>query len=653
MQVIFFTDILMSLQAILAKRERRQWEPAEKSWNDEALQIPWEEVSPPLHERTIFSLKNIFFFSHATQVQGPTLAKLRNPGSSAIIEAPTGSGKTLAFLLPLMERTIRWGEAKALVEERPPLSRRILGVILSPSRILAEQTYVVGKRLAARYPFNVQFALCDGVMETGNSCYEHLKRCSRGIGSFLVTTPHDLNAFLLAMESSIEHDPDNKVYVENTEEKVKDSQTLTELHGVGRKRKRQHNFMEDEGVHFFSAPDFRFLFILDEADLIFRYKEMKNSVIQFVNKYLSQKSFVEGDQQHRFCAQDKKLLMDFFCIGATVSVSHELKVFCKKMCAMAKSTLHTIQVKEEKEFVQQLNNRYIICSSTSFLPYLIHMLNMHSSRKHFVFFNNYHTLLLVKQLFQKVTDGIRPILFVRSIFTLHEEMSENQRLQQYNAFLNYRSSESKPKESAYSTSSSDGLKNSFFQGGNKRCGTPQAGTGAVLLCTDIAAFGLDVRDVDYVYHFEPPSSVKKYVHRVGRVGRMGMKGTSILMLPFDENELTVDKIDENTAASPSFDTVPKGKLSTSKLNSSFFTLGDLSTTQQEYVKKLSKRVPLAEYVLSPAAPISSTLRNIIQSDKQVLKAARSAAMSMCVNSDTDDKYCWFYPRLAINSLLLN
>lgn len=643
----------MSLQAILAKRERRQWEPTEKSWNDEALEIPWEEVYPPLHERTIFSLKNIFFFSHATQVQAPALSKLRDPGTSAILEAPTGSGKTLAFLLPLMERTIRWGEAMTLVEERPPLSRRILGVILSPSRILAEQTYVVGKRLAARYPYNVQFALCDGVMESGASCYEHLKRCSRGIGSFLVTTPHDLNAFIVAMDSSTEYNHGNEAYAEQIDDKEKYNQMPTQLDVVGKKRKRQQHHTEDEEVHFFSAPDFRFLIILDEADLIFHYKDMKECVLQFVNNYLFKKTFVEEHDQHCFSIDKKKLLMDFFCIGATVTVSQELKLFCKKMCSRAKSTLHIVQVKEEKEFVQQLNNRYIVCSSTSFLPYLIHMLNMHSSRKHFVFFNSYLTLLLVKQLFLKIADGSRPILFVRNIFTLHEEMSENQRLEQYNAFLNFRLLESKPKESARSTLSSDGLKNSFFQGGYKRCGTPKAGSGAVLLCTDIAAFGLDVRDVDYVYHFEPPSTVKKYVHRVGRVGRMGMKGTSILMLPFDERESTMDNMDEKRTVSPALNTVPKTKLSTSKLNSSSFTLADLSSKQQKYVKELSKRVPIAEYVLSPAAPISSTLRNIIQSDKQVLRAARSAAMSMCTNSDSDGNDSWFYPRLALNSLLLN
>lgn len=57
------------------------------------------------------------------------------------------------------------------------------------------------------------------------------------------------------------------------------------------------------------------------------------------------------------------------------------------------------------------------------------------------------------------------------------------------------------------------------------------GTGAILLCTDVAAFGLDVRDVDYVYHFEPPFSVQSYIHRIGRVGRMGLRGCSVLLLP--------------------------------------------------------------------------------------------------------------------------
>ncbi|MCA8981022.1 MAG: DEAD/DEAH box helicase [Planctomycetes bacterium] len=57
------------------------------------------------------------------------------------------------------------------------------------------------------------------------------------------------------------------------------------------------------------------------------------------------------------------------------------------------------------------------------------------------------------------------------------------------------------------------------------------GTVSVLVATDVAARGLDVPDVEVVVHYAPPSEGENYVHRAGRTGRAGNKGTSILFAP--------------------------------------------------------------------------------------------------------------------------
>ncbi|CAK9262339.1 unnamed protein product [Sphagnum jensenii] len=51
----------------------------------------------------------------------------------------------------------------------------------------------------------------------------------------------------------------------------------------------------------------------------------------------------------------------------------------------------------------------------------------------------------------------------------------------------------------------------------------------VLVATDVAARGLDVPNVDLVIHFEKPNDAETFVHRTGRTGRAGKKGTAILM----------------------------------------------------------------------------------------------------------------------------
>lgn len=52
----------------------------------------------------------------------------------------------------------------------------------------------------------------------------------------------------------------------------------------------------------------------------------------------------------------------------------------------------------------------------------------------------------------------------------------------------------------------------------------------VLLCTDVAARGLDFPAVTSIVQYDPPGEASEYVHRVGRTARMGRRGDALLML---------------------------------------------------------------------------------------------------------------------------
>ncbi|KAI8136883.1 P-loop containing nucleoside triphosphate hydrolase protein, partial [Fennellomyces sp. T-0311] len=58
----------------------------------------------------------------------------------------------------------------------------------------------------------------------------------------------------------------------------------------------------------------------------------------------------------------------------------------------------------------------------------------------------------------------------------------------------------------------------------------------VLLCTDVAARGLDMPDVDRIIQYDPPTDLKDYVHRVGRTARLGKAGSAALFLLPSEME---------------------------------------------------------------------------------------------------------------------
>jgi len=57
----------------------------------------------------------------------------------------------------------------------------------------------------------------------------------------------------------------------------------------------------------------------------------------------------------------------------------------------------------------------------------------------------------------------------------------------------------------------------------------------ILLCTDVAARGLDIPDVDWIVQFDPPDDPREYIHRVGRTARgEGGKGHALLILRPEE-----------------------------------------------------------------------------------------------------------------------
>ena len=60
---------------------------------------------------------------------------------------------------------------------------------------------------------------------------------------------------------------------------------------------------------------------------------------------------------------------------------------------------------------------------------------------------------------------------------------------------------------------------------------------AYLVCSDVAARGLDIPSVDYVFNFDVPSNAEDYVHRIGRTGRAGRKGTAITLATAEDEKL--------------------------------------------------------------------------------------------------------------------
>ncbi|QDY68403.1 DEAD/DEAH box helicase [Qingshengfaniella alkalisoli] len=62
----------------------------------------------------------------------------------------------------------------------------------------------------------------------------------------------------------------------------------------------------------------------------------------------------------------------------------------------------------------------------------------------------------------------------------------------------------------------------------------RSGDVQILVATDVAARGIDIRDVTHVFNFDLPNVAENYVHRIGRTARAGAEGEAIAFCAPDE-----------------------------------------------------------------------------------------------------------------------
>ncbi len=99
----------------------------------------------------------------------------------------------------------------------------------------------------------------------------------------------------------------------------------------------------------------------------------------------------------------------------------------------------------------------------------------------------------------------------------------------------------------------------------------------ILVATDVAARGLDVKGVTHVFNYHIPFDPQSYVHRIGRTGRAGRSGQAITLVTTDEFR-ELQRIQKDVGADMHLDTLKleSGALSDESIN---FILQKLEETQ--------------------------------------------------------------------------
>ncbi|KAJ3678316.1 hypothetical protein LUZ60_002119 [Juncus effusus] len=70
----------------------------------------------------------------------------------------------------------------------------------------------------------------------------------------------------------------------------------------------------------------------------------------------------------------------------------------------------------------------------------------------------------------------------------------------------------------------------------------KSGSSPIMAATDVAARGLDVKDIKCVINYDFPTNLEDYVHRIGRTGRAGAKGTALTFFTLSNARLARDLI---------------------------------------------------------------------------------------------------------------
>ena len=68
----------------------------------------------------------------------------------------------------------------------------------------------------------------------------------------------------------------------------------------------------------------------------------------------------------------------------------------------------------------------------------------------------------------------------------------------------------------------------------------KSGVVTIVIATSVAARGLDVKQLKVVINYDAPNHMEDYVHRAGRTGRAGNKGTCITFITADQERYSVD-----------------------------------------------------------------------------------------------------------------
>ncbi|XP_078044649.1 ATP-dependent DNA helicase DDX31 [Augochlora pura] len=490
-----------------------------------------------IHPFTISNLEQNMDITEMTIVQQKAIPRILS-GKDILVRSQTGSGKTLAYALPIVE---------FLHKIRPKLNRNsgMKALVVVPTRELALQTYECFLKLIKPFTWIVPGYLaggekrkaekarlrkgCNILVGTPGRLLDHIQRTAAlklgdvkyfvldeadrmfdmgyekdisGIVSALkVSTPNEntdydamkmlrQNTKKVFSEEEIE-DMDQKLDV--SQEVQKEPEPEDDVNEPGNQGRGYHSSSEDDS---------------NEDEPFIKLKKMNQKKVLPKDDDDEKDEGVVDNQSRRQTILLSATLTQ--AVEKLAGLAMEKPVFVDAAQENLRLTGDaTSGINEDLVVPQSVVQTYIVTPPklrmVTLSAYIAGKCQSHGQHKTLVFMAtqdmvDYHTEILSSVLGKPVDEEDEdsdPLVDVE-FFKLHGSMTQKDRTEVFKTFRQARS--------------------------------------GVLLCTDVAARGLDLPKVDGVVQYTGPISARDYVHRIGRTARAGSSGSATIFLTPPEIE---------------------------------------------------------------------------------------------------------------------
>ncbi|KAJ3275463.1 ATP-dependent RNA helicase dbp7 [Terramyces sp. JEL0728] len=469
-----------------------------------------EQVSQPecnsdfgrlgLHTLLVNHLKKLNITT-ATQIQQSSIPKLRNEFSKdIIIQAQTGSGKTFSFLLPIVNQLLIAASELENVHG-PEFFTRATGsfaIILAPTRELAQQIANVLESLlkytisTSEFGKSFKHWIVSGILVGGESKKSEKARLRKGI-NVLVATPGRLLDHLRTTESFITgnlrwlvlDEADNLLHL-GFEETLRD--ILRILNEKGRAA------IENGGRAKIKYLPFERQTVLCSATI-------EGGVQKLAEESLRDPVFIKAETKEAN-SSDKEEKESSISIPKQLGQLYVLspaKLRLVNMIGLIRKVTNSGKV--PRKIIVFLATGDSVDWHFDILARIAEMQNSENDDQDFEFDPEAETKPVEYNDLPKLRAGYDAKHLPNcKLFKLHGSMQQSERHAVYTGY------------------------------------SPSSNYTKILLCTDVAARGLDLPDVSDIIQYDPPADVRDYIHRIGRTARLGKEGQAFIFLLPSEAE---------------------------------------------------------------------------------------------------------------------